>query len=328
MLYLHGIGHFHPETVIDNAFLESLDMGTNNDWIIQRTGIKTRRSVLSLEYLRNTKNKDISQAVSQAQYDAAATAAPAVEMALARAGLQSQDVGMVIAGGCSPECSLPANAALIADSLGIKAECLDVQSACSTFIMQLHLLNRMKVDALPDYILCVIPENWTKTIDYSDRRTAVLIGDATVATIVSLRKPSKYKVTYTTMESDPSGWDKVMTPTGGYFHQKGSAVQKFAIKKTLATIDHLLNNAGFNSQQDYFISHQANLRMLESVCRLAAISNERHWHNVEKYGNCGAAGAPSVLSQHWSDLQPFMRLGMVVVGAGLTWGGLMLEVGE
>ena len=77
-----------------------------------------------------------------------------------------------------------------------------------------------------------------------------------------------------------------------------------------------------------FIGHQANLTMLESVCRLAEISPENHLYNVNAFGNGGAAGAPSVLSQRWEQLVPGERIGIAIVGAGLTWGGVFVEVKE
>src|SRR5215471_6909327 len=102
MLYFHGFGHFHPENVIDNAFLESLDIGTNDRWIVERVGIKSRRTVLPLDYIRATKNKDLRAGQEAALYTNAETGRRAAEMAIERAGIDVKDIGMVIAGDCSP----------------------------------------------------------------------------------------------------------------------------------------------------------------------------------------------------------------------------------
>ena len=97
MLQIHGVGHFHPENVIDNAFLESLDIGTNDEWILERVGIRERRTVLSLDYIRDTRNADPRAAYEASRYTNAQTAARASRMALERAGLEPGDIGMVIA---------------------------------------------------------------------------------------------------------------------------------------------------------------------------------------------------------------------------------------
>src|SRR4051812_2539339 len=108
MLYFHGFGHFHPENEISNAFLESLDIGTNERWIVDRVGIKSRRTVLPLDYIRTTKNKDMRACQEAALYSNAETGRRAALMAIERAGISPRDVGMVVAGGCSPDTCIPA----------------------------------------------------------------------------------------------------------------------------------------------------------------------------------------------------------------------------
>jgi len=327
MLYLHGLGHFHPETVIDNAFLESLDIGTDDAWILERVGIHRRRTVLSLDYIRKTRNRDPRAAGEASHYTNAETGARATRMALERAGIEPEQVGMVIAGGCSPQWSIPAEACLIANELEIEAPCFDLNSACSSFAAQLHFLDGMAPEALPDYVLVVNPENNTRTVDYSDRRTAVLWGDGTAAAVVSARVPAQARVVASSLTSDPKGWDKVTIPCGGHFDQDGSAVQGFAIRKTVAMVEELHARARGPREALHFISHQANLLMLQSVCRRASLAQERHHFNVDRFGNCGAAGAPSVLSQHWHAFASEDELALVVVGSGLTWGGLLIRFG-
>ncbi len=328
MLYINGIGHFHPENVIDNKFFEELDIDTSNQWIMDRVGIRERRTSLDLDYIKSTHNKNPRLAKHHSQFTDAQTAAKAAAMALERANLKPADIGMVIAGGCALQYSLPANASIIAAELGIEAIALDINSACSSFATHIHLLNHMEASALPDYILLVIPENWTASIDFSDRKSAVLIGDCSVATIVSKKIKSKLRVSYTTLASNPAGWNKVMTPAGEHFVQEGPAVQKFAIKKTMATLKELQDKMSLDFNQSYFIGHQANAFMLKAVCKNLNIPAAKHLFNVDQYGNCGAAGAPSVLSQHYADFVAGDRIALVVVGAGLTWGGMVIEVGE
>jgi 3-oxoacyl-[acyl-carrier-protein] synthase III len=125
------------------------------------------------------------------------------------------------------------------------------------------------------------------------------------------------------LHSEPAGWNKVVIPSTGYFRQDGLAVQSFAIRKTLSLIEELLPDRAPDG--NHFVGHQANLLMLEAVCRKAGISIAEHWFNVDRYGNCGASGAPAVISERWETLPPG-QLCVALVGSGLTWGGFLLTV--
>jgi len=329
MLYLHGIGHFHPENVITNRFLEELEIGTDEAWILERVGIRERRTVLSLDYIRQTKNRDPRAAYEASLYRNAETAAAAARMALERAGLKPSDIGLVIAGSSSPAFLTPAEAAMAAAELGIDALCFDVNSACTTFGMQVNLLNRMAADRLPPFVLIVQPENVTRMIDYSDRSAAVLFGDGSTAAVVSASVEARVAFVESECGTNPSGFDKVSIPTGGYFHQDGNAVQGFAIRRMTESIRSLISAFGKGKGGRFrFIGHQANMGALLTVCERAEIREDEHWHNVDMFGNTGCTGAPAVLSSHWEDLSSGDRVAMCLVGAGLTWVSLLLTVEE
>ncbi len=330
MIYIHGIGHFHPENMIDNKFFENLDIDTNNDWIMERVGISKRRTVLPLDYIRHTKNLNPLAAQEASLYTNAQTGAKAATHALKRAGLKKEDIGMVISGSCTPQHSCPAEACTIAAELGIEAISFDINSACSSVAAQINFINMMQPELLPDYILIVNPENNTRQIDYSDRSSSILWGDCSSALIVSTKILAPLRVRESYLESSPKGWDKVRFPLGKHFQQDGRTVQTFAIKRCLAMIKKMRNQLKVSQSLNMkFIGHQANLRMLESVCRIGEIKTENHFSNVENFGNCGAAGAPSVLSQYWDEIKDGDFLTLSVVGAGLSWGGILLEkVGE
>ena len=325
MMYLHGFGHFHPENTIDNAFLESLDIGTNHQWIVDRVGIESRRTVLPLDYIRATKNRDLRAAPEAALYSNAETGKRAALMAIARAGIAVSDIGMVIAGGCSPDTCIPAEAARIAHALELTVPSFDLHAACSTFGAQVHLLDKMGQGA-PEYVLIVQPENATRIVDFTDRSTAVLFGDASSAAVVSTKVPSRARVVSTVFGSDPSGCDEVSIPRLGYFRQSGSVVQKFAIKRMTSLLQETAERLDPEQRQRLiYIGHQANLTMLESVCRRAGIPPERHFSNIVQFGNQCAAGAPTVMSQSWDRFQPGDVVAMVVVGSGLSWSSLQIE---
>jgi 3-oxoacyl-[acyl-carrier-protein] synthase-3 len=326
-LELHGAGHFHPETEISNRFLEELDIGTDDAWIVERVGIRSRRSVLPLDYVRETRNRDPRAAMDAALVSNAAMGARAAELAIARAGLTSADIGLVIAGGSAADTASPAEACNIAARLGIEAPAFDIVSACTSFFAQLNAISWMRPEALPDFVLLVVPEALTKTVDYSDRTAAVLWGDGAAAAVVSLRVPGRARILDATFASSPAGADKVVVPRIGHFTQQGRVVQMFAIRRTTEGLRRLQEAHACDARTLHFIGHQANLRMLEAVCRACAMPPEHHHANVEWYGNTAAAGAPSLLSMHWEKWRETDDVALVGVGSGLSWGGCLVRFG-
>ncbi len=325
MLYIHGIGHFHPPNVIDNAFLEALDIGTNDEWIMSRVGIRSRRTVLPLDYIKATKNRDLRAAVEAAEFSNAETGAAAARVALERAGVEPKQVGMVVAGGCSPDWCIPAEASAIARELGIDCPALDMHCACSTFGAQLHLLSQMGA-ALPEFVLCVVPENSTRITDYADRSSAILFGDSSAAAVVSTRHPGRARVLHSEFGGAPEGALDVVIPRTGFFAQNGSKVQKFAIKR----MSELYNAAKAKVDPErgarlVYVGHQANLTMLQSVAKRCEVAAGRHWFNIDEFGNQAAAGAPTVLAQRWDGIAAGELVALVVVGSGLSWSSLLIE---
>ena len=330
-LFIHGMGHFHPENVIDNAFLEELDIGTDESWILERVGIRERRTVLSLDYIRETRNGDPRQAGEAAVYDNAETSARAAGQALARAGVGRDQIGLVIAGGCYPDTAIPAEASRVAAALEIDAPGIDLNSACSTFGAQLHFLASMS--GLPPFVLVVNPENTTRAVDYGDRRTAVLWGDGTSAAVVSTRESAPRKVVETTLAADSARWAAVRIPRFGHFYQDGNAVQRFAIKTTASSAESLMPGARKRAAEGggagcASSATRPTLLMLEAVARRLGLGEDAHWYNVDRFGNTGAAGAPGVLSQYWDEMDDGDSLILVVVGAGLTWSSMRIDVGD
>jgi 3-oxoacyl-[acyl-carrier-protein] synthase-3 len=327
MLYLHGIGHFHPENIITNRFLEELKIGTDETWILERVGIRERRTVLPLDYIRQTKNRDPRAAHEASLYRDGQTAAAAARMALDRAGLKPSDIGLVIAGSSSPAYLIPAEAAMVAAELGIDATCFDVNSACTTFGIQVDFLSRMAADRLPPFVLIVQPENVTRMIDYSDRSAAVLFGDGSTAAVLSASVKAQAAFVESDCGTNAAAWEKVAIPTGGHFQQDGNAVQGFAIRRMTESVRPLMapSRSG-NHGRFRFIGHQANMGALRTVCERAGIQEDEHWYNVDEFGNTGCTGGPAVLSRHWDELRPGDSVAMCLVGAGLTWVNLLLTV--
>jgi 3-oxoacyl-[acyl-carrier-protein] synthase-3 len=327
-LYIHALGHFHPENVIDNDFLESLDIGTSDEWILERVGIRERRTVLPLDYVKETRNADIRAGQEAALYSTSDLGMRAAAMALDRAGLRASDIGMVVAGSSCPSANVPGEASRVAAALGIDAPALDIACACATFGAQLHVLASMR--GLAPYVLVVDAESMTRTVSYADRANCVLFGDGASAAIVSTLVPARARVVSTTFGSSPAGWSLVQMPRFGYIAQDGGPVQRFAIKTTLECVDAMMPRARARLRETggtlRFVGHQANMLVLENVARRADIAAHEHWHNVGDRGNTASAGAPSVLSQHWDELATGDIVLVAVVGAGLAWASACIEV--
>jgi 3-oxoacyl-[acyl-carrier-protein] synthase-3 len=326
MLYLHSMGHFNPENIITNKFLEDLDIGTNNEWILERVGIQNRRTVLPLDYIKKTKNSDTRAAFEARLYKNAQMGAAAARLALKRASLKPEDIGMVIAGSSSPDNVSPAEASAIATELGIEVPCLDMNSACSTFGMQIYFLSLMQPDSLPPYILLVDSETLTKCVDYTDRSVAVLFGDGSSAAIVSTKLPARAAFMNCIFDSRPSAWEKVGITWNWNFHQEGNAVQGFAIRQTTESVKILQEAYAAEAKRFIFIGHQANLLMLKAVSERRGINPEHHWYNVDQFGNTGCCSAPAVLSMYWDEIKTGDRIAIAIVGAGLSWTHMILKV--
>jgi 3-oxoacyl-[acyl-carrier-protein] synthase-3 len=328
-LYVHSLGHFHPEVVIDNAFLESLDIGTNDEWIVERVGIRERRTAMPLDYIRTTKNRDVREAESALLYTNADLAQRAAELAIARAGIRNEQIGLVISGSSAPRILCPAEASFVAQQLGIEAPCWDVNSACSTFLMHLYNLSLMDPAKLPEYVLITQTEQLTSAIDYSDRSAAVLFGDGAAAALISTKLPARVQALWPAVATDPKGADKVLIRRTSTFTQDGRAVQMFAIKRTREGYEKLKEQIAEEGAERplYFVGHQANLRVLEQVVQRCEIAPERHLSNVEWFGNTGGASCPTVISQQWDKIPPGSDVAAVVVGGGLTWGRALLRFG-
>lgn len=324
-LNLLGIGHFHPENEITNQFLEDLDIGTNDEWILERTGIRCRRTALPLDYIRETRNTNPAAAIEAAEYSIAEMGAAAARMALERAGVESGDVGLLIGGGCSPDTVSPAEACNIGRVLGIEAACVDFNSACSSFIAGVYMLSLMDPAKLPPFVLLVCAEAMTRTVDYSDRSAAVLWGDGSLAAVISTKQAGRAELIGQTLTSDPQGADKVVVPRLGHFEQEGRTVQTFGIRKTSDLYVQHREQFQEDERALHFIGHQANLRMLDSICRRCEIPEERHHTNCEFFGNTGGASSGSVISQNWDKWAGTDDISVIGVGAGLTWGSYLMR---
>lgn len=331
-IVLTGMGHYFPENVLDNAFFESLDIGSSTEWINERVGIKERRSVMALEDIRRLRRGEVTRAQLVAEGKIMTMAAMSKEpwaMAKERAERHGRKVAvdLLIGGTSVPDWDIPANACSIAASLNLDCTAFDINSACSTFVIDLHAARGMLLSGMAKTVAVVNAERYTTRMDYTDRSSCVLFGDSAAAAILETSPDAKgLELIDTLVRSSPVGFEHVRLPDGGTFSQNGQAVQKFAVTKTISVTHEILERNGITPKDlAYFVGHQANFRMLTYACQKNGIEEKRHLYNVDVRGNQGATGAPTVLSTHWDRYKSGEWIVLSVVGSGLTWGAALFR---
>lgn len=324
-LFLLGMGYAHPTNVVTNQLLEELEVGTTAQWITEKIGIQERLSSLPLEYIKRTRNQTPQEARAVATDTPTTLAVRAVKMALERAHLKAGDVGMVVVNCCTPLSTAPSESTRIASELGISVPTYDVFTACPVFALHIDFLANFESSALPDYILCISSAVLTQQVNYNDRSDGAIWGDGAGAWIVSPRKPGKLRVLDSLFQADPTRSQAVLVETAGHFKQDGRAVRDFSVRQTVRLVKRMEEAFKLDWTKDIFIGHQANLTMLRQITGNREIPDSNHWHNVTNIGNQAGAGAPIVLAMHWDQIRSGQRIAVAVVGAGLSWGSVLLE---
>ena len=331
-LSILGMGHFLPGHEISNAFLhESVGLEMGLDWVRSRLGIERRFSVLTNDYILETKNRKPSQAILHARQNGltpVGMGAAAARVALERAGVRPESVGWVIANDDTPFETIPPTAVQIAGLLGIRRgpHC-DINSACSSFARHLQILSDFREDALPEYILAVQTGAYTVRTDYrAESMDGYIWGDGAAAQVLSVRHPGRLRVRAVLFDSDSTGVDEIQIDSVGHFQQNGAKVRNFSVRRTCAVFEAIATELSIDLGEAWTVTHQANAVMQDSILQHLHLPPERHLRNVQTQGNIAAAGCPSVIAQNWDRFQSGDRIAYAVVGAGLAWGGGCLEV--
>jgi 3-oxoacyl-[acyl-carrier-protein] synthase-3 len=326
MLHILGMGTCHPTTSIDNHFLEALDIGTNAQWIEEKIGILERVTTLPVDYIKTTRNQDPRVAREVASMTATDLGVQAAQEALAKAGIRPQDVGMLIVNCCSPRQTAPSEAQRIAERLGISASAFDVYTACPAFALHIDFLRNYDDMALPEFVLCISTAVMTQHVNYNDRSDGAIWGDGAAAWVVSSKHQGRLEILDSTFTADPTRCEAVVVESYGFFHQDGRAVRDFSVRQTVRLVKALEEKYPLDWNRDIFIGHQANRTMLEQITNNREIPPSNHWHNVTYLGNQAGAGAPASLSAHWDKLTVGQHIAVAVVGAGLSWGSILMRV--
>ncbi len=325
MLHILGMGCFHPSNVLDNEFIVSLGGDTTVEWIMDKIGIETRVTTLPLDYIRETKNQDTRLGREVASHTPTALGVKAGEEALRRAGIGPEKIGLVIGDTCTPNDLAPCEAQRVAHGLGIIAPAYDVQTACPAFALHMDYLSGFREEMLPEYVLCVSTAAMTQKVNYNDRTDGAIWGDGAAAWVVSTQHEGKLRLLDTVFAADPSRCGAVVVDTFGFFRQDGRAVRDFSVRQTVRLLKAFEEKHGIDWTKDIFVGHQANTTMLRQIAENREIPPSSHWHNVTHLGNQAAAGAPAVIAQNWNDIKPGQKIAVAVIGAGLSWGAVLVE---
>ena len=315
-----ALGSYVPEHKMTNNDLEKL-IETNDEWIIQRTGIKERRIAGEEEF-----TSDISE--------------KAVHNLMERYHKSVEDVDLIIVCTLTPDYKTPSVASFLQAKLGIKnAGAIDLNAACAGFAYGLYVANGLITSGLNKKILVVGAETLSKVVDYTDRATCILFGDGAGAVLVEYdeEQPSfisshigsegeKGNHLYCTNLSSQMNGQKFID--SGCIVQNGSEVYKWAVKTVPKGIKTVLEKGDLPVEEvDWFVPHSANLRMLESICEKSGLSMNKTLYSLEEYGNTSSATIP--LSLDIGVQNNKIKNGDMVLlygfGGGLAHAGMLIQ---
>ena len=318
-----SLGCYVPERVLTNADLEKM-VDTNDAWIQTRTGIRERRIVEP-----GTGTSEL--------------AARAAQEALDRRGIGAEEVDLIIVATVTPDMMFPATACLVQDKLkATKAWGFDLSAACSGFVYALSAGAQFVVAGTHQKVLVIGADVMSSIVDYQDRATCILFGDAAGAVLLEPSQDGTGIIDFLN-EVDGSGAGYLSMLAGGslrpashetvdkrmhFLRQDGAPVFKYAVRKFAEVSLRLLERNGVKpSELGLFVPHQANVRIIDAARERLGLPEERVVKNIEKYGNTTAATIPLALGNALDQgrLQKGDLVLLAAVGAGFTVGSLLLR---
>jgi 3-oxoacyl-[acyl-carrier-protein] synthase-3 len=317
-----GTGSYVPEKILTNADLERM-VDTNDQWIVERTGIKERNVA----------------AENEASSDLALKAA---HKALKMAGVRAEDVDLIVVGTITPDMPFPSAAAMLQAHLhNKKAFAFDVSAACAGSLYALAVADRFVCTGVSRAALVVGVEVLTRVTNWKDRNTCILFGDAAGAMVLVPTQDQNRGLLSTHLHTDGSYWSILNMPGGGSrlpcsqkvvdgnlatIQMNGREVYKVAVRALEEVSREALAANGMQPKDvDHVIAHQANKRILDSTLQRLAIPPEKCWMNLEKYGNTSSASVPMTLDEAnragW--FAPGDLILMMAIGGGMSWGSAL-----
>lgn len=319
-----GTGAAVPQKVLTNKDLESM-VDTSDEWISTRTGIKSRY-------------------IAEDGETTSTLATEAARRALDMAGVQPQEIDMIVVGTTSPDMIMPNTGALVQKNLGAaNAFGFDVYAACSGFVYALTIADKFVKENPEKKILAIGSELLSSITDWQDRNTCVLFGDAAGAVLVSGSNDGERGILSTHLHSDGCLWELLHIPGGGCVYppsaemaekrdycirMHGNEVYKHAVRSlTEVAQEALVTNQLDPEDVDLFIPHQANMRIMNKVAERLKISPDKVYINIERYGNTSSASIPVALDEanRSGRLKPGDLVLLDAFGGGFTWGAVMIR---
>lgn len=311
-----GTGGYLPEKVLTNADLEKI-VDTSDEWIVERTGIKQRHIAAE-----NESTCDMAE--------------HAARQALAMAQCQPEEIDLIILATTTPDRIYPSTACLLQERLGcIGAPAFDVQAVCSGFIYALSTAEKFIKTGSTKRALVIGAESYSRILNWQDRGTCVLFGDGAGAVI--LEASDEPGIFATQLHAD--GRHKDILTVGGQVNQgeiigsgftvmNGGEVFKFAVTQLTKVVKEVLTENNMQADDiDWFIPHQANMRIISATAKKLHLPMEKVITTVAEHGNTSAASVPLALNIAVRDgrVQKGQTLLLEAIGGGFTWGAVLLK---
>jgi 3-oxoacyl-[acyl-carrier-protein] synthase III len=319
-----GLGVEYPDTKLTNADLEKI-VETTEDWIVTRTGIRERHIL----------PKD-------SKLQASDLGVAAARKALAQANLAPMDIDAILVGNIVPDKQFPATACIIQDKLGAKkAFAFDLTAACAGFVFGVNLADNFIRTGQCRHVLVIGAEILSRVVDWTDRNTCILFGDAAGAAIISAG-PQERGIINSKLHSDGAYGDILYLDTlvgpdsqalihsaaqtgkpGLGMRMDGKSVFKLAVTEVSKVVETTLKTAGYSIHDiDLLFLHQANVRILQGIGDKLGLPPEKVVMNVERFGNTSSASIPLALHEAQLDgrLKPGALVVLAAVGGGMSWG--------
>jgi len=319
-----GWGMYAPERVLTNTDLERV-VDTSDEWIQTRTGIRERR-------------------IAAPHETTATLSAIAAKRAIAVAGLEPDDIDVILVATLTPDYWMPSTGALVKEAIGnTTAAAMDVMAACSGFVYAYSVADAYIRSGMFRNALVIGAETLSRFLDYSDRGTCILFGDGAGAVVLSASDQEGGGLQGLEMTTDPDGAYMIWLPSGGsrspasgqtlargehFVRMEGKETYRFATKTMATTALKAIDRAGWKPEEiDLFIPHQANIRIIESVAKGLGLPMDKMFVNLDRYGNTSAASVPIALAEAVDSgrIKIGDKVVLVAFGAGLTSGGIAME---
>jgi 3-oxoacyl-[acyl-carrier-protein] synthase-3 len=314
---LLGVGSALPARRVDNAELAA-QVETSDEWIVERTGIRSRY-------------------IAGEGETTATLATEAARKALAAAGLEPTDIGLIVLATATPDQTFPSSATKVQHLLGIRdAIAFDVHAVCTGFLYALTVADSMLRGGNAKRALVIGAETFSRILDWEDRTTCVLFGDGAGAVVLGAEDTMDRGILATKLHADGRWGDMLYvdggpstTGTVGKLRMKGREVFRHAVVNLADVLGEVLEAADLTAADvDWVVPHQANARIIDATARKLGLDSARVVLTVDRHANTSAASVPLALDVAVQDgrIKPGDLVVLEAMGGGFTWGAAVLRV--